>query len=228
MEEAARAPVVGLRVERRRLAAGEVTPRQHRGQRPVLLVDRDERVPEAGDREGIPVADLREHGAARVDKAIGVEVVVGEVRRARLRGCRRRRRRRRAPMRSRRRGRRCASGRDLLRAERQLDAKRRPCAGRRPHRDRAAVRLGDRARDDEAEPRAGNRLLGRGRRPEEALEEPRLLRLRECRCRCPPPRSPRCRRRRTSAPSTVPPSGVNLSAFEIRLPTSCERRSRSP
>ncbi len=86
MEEAARAPVVGLRIEGRRLAAGEVTPRQHRGQRPVSLVDRDERVPEAGDREDISVADLREHGAARVDKAIGVQVVVGEVRRAGLRG----------------------------------------------------------------------------------------------------------------------------------------------
>jgi hypothetical protein len=83
MEEAARAAVVGVRVERRRVALG-VAPREERRRRPFVLVERDERMPEAGERERVALPDLRQDGAAGVDQLVGIVRVVGQVRVARL------------------------------------------------------------------------------------------------------------------------------------------------
>jgi hypothetical protein len=79
MEEAAGPAVIGHRIEKRQLA-GAIAPGQHRRQRPVALVDGDQRVPEARDRKCVTLADLREHRPASVDEVIGIEVGVCEVR----------------------------------------------------------------------------------------------------------------------------------------------------
>jgi hypothetical protein len=71
VQEAAGAAVVGRGIERRRVAR-DVAPRQHRRQRPVVLVERQQRVPEAGERERVALADLGEHRPARTDELVGV------------------------------------------------------------------------------------------------------------------------------------------------------------
>ena len=68
-----------------RRRAAEIAPGEHRRQRPVALVDRDERMPEAADRERVALADLREHGPAGGDELVGVGLGVGEARVAGLR-----------------------------------------------------------------------------------------------------------------------------------------------
>src|SRR5581483_10748494 len=60
-------------------------------------------------------------------------------------------------------------------AGRERDPERRAAAVAARDRDRAAVRVDDRARDEEAEPGAGHLLCNRARRAEEPLEH--LLRL---------------------------------------------------
>ena len=79
VEEAPGATVVVLGVQLRRRACA-VLPRQHGRERPIALIHRNERMPEARDRERVALADLREHGTARIDEAVGVELVVGELR----------------------------------------------------------------------------------------------------------------------------------------------------
>ena len=88
--------------ERRRIAFG-VAPREERRRGPLVLVEGDQRVPEARDRERVALPDLRQHRAARVDQLVGIVRVVLEVRVAGLGRPRPRRRRPRAPRTSRRR-----------------------------------------------------------------------------------------------------------------------------
>ena len=180
------------------------------------------------DRKRVALADLREHGAAGVDEVVGVEVVVGELRVARLRAARRRRRRRRAPTTSRRRARRSRVRRDLLRARAEARRgsrfPRRPPSARRscrraPRRSRARSRGRARCRESPARSRStSGRSAGRAG-PARASGMPMPVSATSITALSPSTNV------RTV---TVPPAGVNLSAFESRLPTSCERRSRSP
>ena len=57
-----------------------VAPGQDRRERALVLVERHERVPEARNRERVPLPDLREHRAARFDELVGIVRLVLQVR----------------------------------------------------------------------------------------------------------------------------------------------------
>ena len=70
MLEAAGPAVVVRCAELGRRRAAELAPREHLRQRPVVLVDGDQRMPEAADRELVGLADLGEHRPAGVDEVV--------------------------------------------------------------------------------------------------------------------------------------------------------------
>jgi hypothetical protein len=84
VKKAARAPVIRVGVERRRVA-DDVAPGEDPRARTPARVERQEGVPEARQGERIPLADLSDDRAARVDELVGVERRRRDVRAARLR-----------------------------------------------------------------------------------------------------------------------------------------------
>ena len=86
---------------------------------------------------------------------------------------------------------------------------------------RAAVQLGQRFGDGEAEAgalvRLGEQALDLLERAAELLQR----RLAGCRCRCPRTRGRPSRPRRAARTRTRPPSGVNFTAFDSRLSAIC-------
>ena len=97
-----------------------------------------------------------------------------------------------------------------------------PSPSRLVERDRAAVLLDERTRDREPEPGAGNRVPRRGRGAEEAREDLAAAPRAGCRSRCRRPSSTQAVAvTLDAAPSLVPPSFVNFTAFETRLSITC-------
>ena len=115
---------------------------------------------------------------------------------------------------------------DLRRADGQLQREGRAALRRRRHLERATVRLCDRPCDVEAEAGAGLRAAAGG--ATELLEDQVAGPRRDARRRGP---APRPRPRRSPAPHatrTSAPAGEYLTAFSIRLPSTCRSRSPSP